>query len=583
MKNVGGQAVLEGVMMRGSHCVATSVRTPQGIIETLTEPIQYSRSAVRRVPVLRGILQLADSLVTGLRVMNYSASLQEEEQQGEPSFFYRLADRLSGGRAEKVSQMMTLGASFGLALFFFTVLPTLAARFLLGSGGRLTLNILEALFKLVSFILYLLGISRIPEIRRVFKYHGAEHKAIDAYEHNLPLTVENVRRSSRYHARCGTNFLFLVLIVSIAVFSMVPSFHPLTRVAEKILLIPVVSGLTYELILWLGASDSALSKAVSLPGKLLQRITTAEPDDSMIEVAITALKRSENLPYTIKELKAYADANLKGLEGAALDRDVILSHVTGLDRTAILAYPETPVSFEDWERFKECIAQRKNRRPVSYITGHKEFMGLDFLVDEATLIPRPDTEILVEAAASFLKGLDTKGEAPRILDLCSGSGAIGLAMASLVPESRVTLADISAQAMAMARKNAEKFGMLERSGFFVGDLFDAVQTADNFHVIVSNPPYIRTGDMRQLPRDVREYEPKAALDGGDTGLIFYERIADKARQYIVADGALFLEIGSDQAAEVTLILKRYGWQDLSVLSDLAGSARVIRAAWARDL
>lgn len=303
MKNVGGQAVLEGVMMRGSHCVATSVRTPEGMIETLTEPIKYHQSSLRKTPILRGIFNLVDSLATGMRVMNFSTQFFEEEVE-EPSKFENWLEKISKGKSQKIFQGVTIGVSLAIALLFFTVLPTFLARLLIEPvGNRMALNLLEALIKIVLFIAYLFGISKLPEIHRVFMYHGAEHKVIDAYEHGLELTTENVRKSSRYHARCGTNFMFLVLMVSILIFTFVPSANPFIRVFAKIVLIPLISGITFELILWLGANDSALSKAISLPGKMMQRFTTAEPDDSMIEVAITALKRSENLLWTIKELR----------------------------------------------------------------------------------------------------------------------------------------------------------------------------------------------------------------------------------------------------------------------------------------
>ncbi|MFB0959074.1 MAG: peptide chain release factor N(5)-glutamine methyltransferase [Clostridiaceae bacterium] len=583
MKNVGGQAVLEGVMMRGSHCVATSVRTPDGVIETLTEPIQYNSSAWRKTPVLRGVFSLVDSLATGLRMMNYAARFYEEPSTPRTGFA-AFVDRISGGRGEQIENALTIGLSLGLALIFFTVLPTLLARFLIRpEGNRLALNLLEAVIKLVLFILYLLAISRIPDIRRVFKYHGAEHKVIDAYENDRELTVANVRQSSRYHARCGTNFMFLVLIMSIVVYSFVPSFDPFIRVVSKVLLIPVVAGLTFELILWLGANDTPLSRAISLPGRLMQRITTAEPDDAMIEVAITALKRSENLPFTIKELKAYADERLKGLEGAALDRDVLLSFVTGHDRSYLLAHPEATVTFSEYDRFRDVISKRRSHMPISYITGHKEFMRMDFIVNESTLIPRPDTEILVEEALLTLKSLPQTGEPVRILDLCSGSGAIGLSLAALYPNSRLVLADISPRAMAVARMNAQNLKVEDRTRFLVGDLFDAIDGSEEFHLIVSNPPYIRSREIRTLPRDVREFEPKQALDGGESGLQFYERISDKARQYITQGGVLFFEIGADQGTAVADLLRRFNWQDPQVIGDLAGQDRVVRATWIRDL
>ena len=377
--------------------------------------------------------------------------------------------------------------------------------------------------------------------------------------------------------------MFLVLVVSIVIFSFVPSFNPLVRVLSKIMLIPLVAGLTFELILWLGSNESALSKAISFPGKMMQRITTSEPDDSMIEVAIAALKRSENIPYTLKEMKSYADDCLKGMDGGALDRDVILSHVTGFDRAYILAYPETKVDYATYDEFRILIDKRKKYMPVSYITGHKEFMGLDFLVNESTLIPRPDTETLVESAAQFLRKQGSDGETLKLLDLCSGSGAIGLSLLSMFPNSSLVLSDISEDAMAVARSNADKFGLNDQTEFVVADLFDGINSALNFDLIISNPPYIKSQDIRTLPKDVREFEPKKALDGGRSGLDFYERIADKARQYINDRGSLFFEIGADQGSAVTDILKKYNWQDPEIINDLAGRSRVIRASWIRDL
>ncbi len=583
MKNVGGQAVLEGVMMRGSSCVATAIRTPDGLIEILAEPIEYKRSPWRKTPVLRGVFSLVDSLQVGLRVMSYSSAFFEDEDE-TPSKVDQLADRLFPGKGDKVMTAVTFGFSMILALLLFTALPTMIAGWLAEDGtGRLTLNFMEAGIKILLFLLYLLGISRIPEIHRVFKYHGAEHKVIDAYEKDLELTVENVRGASRYHARCGTNFMFLVLMVSVAVFSFVPTVDPFLRVIFKILLVPVVTGLTFELILWLGASDSLVSRAVSTPGKLMQRITTAEPDDSMIEVAIVALKRSENIPYTIKELKHYADERLKGLDNASLDRDIILSHVTGFDRAYILAHPEAEVSFEAYEKFRHLVDQRRKHVPVGYLTGHKEFMGLDFLVDESTLIPRPDTETLVETAAAVIRSLERAPEDLKILDLCSGSGAVGLSLLHEFPEADLVLSDISAEAMAVAEKNAGRLGLADRTHCIVGNLFDNINTAHNFDVIVSNPPYIPSQEIRNLPRDIREYEPKKALDGGQDGLDFYRKISDKARQYINDGGWILFEIGSEQGADVAAILKEFNWQDPEVLSDLAGRARVVRATWIRDL
>ncbi|PKK40433.1 Protein-N(5)-glutamine methyltransferase PrmC [Clostridiaceae bacterium JG1575] len=583
MKNVGGQAVLEGVMMRGATCIATSVRTPDGSIETLEEPIESQGSSWRQLPILRGVVNLWDSLKTGVRVMNYAASFFEEPDEA-PSLGRKFLDRLSNGRGEKLSQVLTFGVSMVLALGLFTVGPTLLAQVLLrNTGSRLSFNLLEAGLKVLLFLLYLWGISRIPEIKRVFQYHGAEHKTIDAYERDLELTVDNVRRCSRYHARCGTNFMFLVLVVSAVVFSFVGTTNGLERIFFKILLIPLVAGLTYELIRWLGASSSKLSWALSAPGKFLQRLTTAEPEDSMIEVAIRALKQSEGLPYTVKDLKRLGDQALKGTEGAALDRDLLLCFVTGLPRETLLAYPERVVSLEQLNHYQKVLKMRQERRPISQITGHKEFMGHDFLVNESTLIPRPETELLVEEVLGALQSQPFGEEGPHILDLCTGSGAIGLSLAKALPEAKVTLTDLSESALALARQNALRLGVSLQTQWIHADLFDGLATPWNFDLIVSNPPYIPTRDWKNLSKDVRDYEPRSALDAGETGLFFYERIADKARQHLRNGGLLFLEIGADQGVSVPALLRSYDWQNVEVLADLSGRPRIVRALWRRTL
>lgn len=588
MKNVGGQAVLEGVMMRGSSNVATSVRTSDGSIVTKTEPLSYKKGSLYRTPILRGIINLIDSMIVGVRVMNYSASLfeTEDEAEEEDSKFFRWLNKVTSGNADKVMSYFSVIFSFIIAILLFTVLPTYLAglfrKFSLSKGG---INLVEAGIKILFFMIYLIGISRIPEIDRVFRYHGAEHKVIAAYENDLDLTVENVRKSSRYHARCGTNFLFLVLMVSIAVYSLIPFRSAGLRVISKLLLVPVVAGVTYELIRWLGSNDSRLSKIISAPGKLLQKITTKEPDDSMIEVAITALKTSEGIPWTIKELTDYADSRLKGLETPALDRDVLLSHITGYDRAYLLSHREMEVSNEKFEEFKKAVNERRKHKPVSYITGRKEFMGLEFTVDENTLIPRPDTEILVESALAGIKGyINRTGiNDPELLDMCSGSGAIGISILKNIESSHMTFADLSQKVMDICRKNAEDLGVSDRASFVVTDLFRDLKTDRDFDFIFSNPPYIRSEEIGNLPRDVREWEPKMSLDGGGDGLDFYRKISDKARKYLKDGGMIYFEIGYDQKDDVIRILRDFNYSDIESHSDLSGKDRVVSAAYIHDL
>ena len=289
--SIGGQALIEGVMMRGPSLLAIAVRDPAGEIQVETQPVR--RNPVARVPILRGIVSFVDSLLVGYRALMRSAeiSMTEEELAEEESRFDRWMREHLGEKAMNV--MMTASALLGgvLAIVLFMVLPT----FLTGLLDRVVAlgflrSVVEGLIKLALFILYLFAISRMKEVSRLFRYHGAEHKTIATYEAGEPLTVENVRPSSRFHPRCGTSFLLLVLIISILVFSLVPWSSTLGRAGLKLLLLPLVMGLSYEVIKFAGRHDNVLTRIISAPGLWLQRLTTAEPDDGMIEVAIASVK-----------------------------------------------------------------------------------------------------------------------------------------------------------------------------------------------------------------------------------------------------------------------------------------------------
>ena len=289
--SIGGQALIEGVLMRGPGRMAIAVRDPAGKIQLETEPVK--RNPVARVPVVRGIFSFIDSLLVGYRALMRSAeiSMTEEEREEEESRFDRWVREHLGEKA--LNAMMSASAVLGglLAIVLFIVLPT----FLTGLLGRvvdlgLFRSAVEGVLKLGIFLQYLFAISRMKEVNRLFRYHGAEHKTIATYEAGEPLTVENVRQNSRFHPRCGTSFLLLVILISILVFSLVPWSSTLGRVGLKILLLPLVMGLSYEVIKFAGRHDNLLSRAISAPGLWLQRLTTAEPDDSMIEVAIASVE-----------------------------------------------------------------------------------------------------------------------------------------------------------------------------------------------------------------------------------------------------------------------------------------------------
>jgi len=296
--SVGGQAVIEGVMMRGCAGVATAVRKEDGEIEvSLEEIIPFTkRNKVFGLPIIRGFISLIDSLVVGIKTLNYSASFFEEET--EVSGF----DKWFQGVFKEKSNDVIIGVSLVISLIFsvlvFFILPTFAAnifkRFNI-INGTIGLNIVEGIIRVAIFLIYVYLIGKMEDINRVFQYHGAEHKSIFCYENDAELTPENAKNFGRLHPRCGTNFMFLVMIVSIILFSLTGWKSIWQRILYRVILLPIVSGVTYEMIKWMGKSDSVLSRTLAYPGLMLQKLTTREPDLEQLEVAIKALKKAEGI------------------------------------------------------------------------------------------------------------------------------------------------------------------------------------------------------------------------------------------------------------------------------------------------
>ena len=303
--SVGGQALMEGIMMRGPQRICCAVRKPDGSIETKLEPTPH-HGVWSRIPLVRGAVSMVESLVMGYRYMMYSAQVSMGEdydpQQEESAFEKWVGDHL-GKKAEDMLLVAAAVVGGLFAILLFTVLPTVLVGGLdhLISLGRWPKVILEAVLKVGIFLSYMMAISHMKEIHRVFEYHGAEHKTIACYEAGDPLTVENVRKYTRFHPRCGTSFLILVVIVSVFLYSVLPWGSMGLRVLFKLLLLPVVMGISYELLKWCGRSDNWATRIIRAPGLLVQRLTVFEPDDSMIEVAIAAL--TPVLPNTPEEGK----------------------------------------------------------------------------------------------------------------------------------------------------------------------------------------------------------------------------------------------------------------------------------------
>ncbi len=279
---IGGQAVIEGVMMKGPESIATAVREPSGSIALRVDPVHSisDRFPILKKPLLRGVVALAEALVYGLKALSFSAQAAGEE-----------GEELS---AKEIA--LTMAAAFGLAVLLFVILPTYAAKFIHSAvTDPHLLNLFEGVLRLLIFFAYVLAISSLSDIRRVFQYHGAEHKTIHAYEAGVPLEVENIRPYSRLHPRCGTNFLLIVMLVSILMFAFLGWPDLWLRILSRVILLPLVAGISYEIIRFAGRSEAPWVAVCMKPGLWLQYLTTREPSDDQIEVAIRALEAAKPL------------------------------------------------------------------------------------------------------------------------------------------------------------------------------------------------------------------------------------------------------------------------------------------------
>lgn len=290
--SIGGQALIEGILMRGPKKQAIVCRTAEGLVEKVDElKLLKDKYPIFGWPFIRGCVTFIDSMIKGMQALTYSAELVPVEDQEPDKLDQWIEKHFESEKASKIVIGTAVVLGIALALFLFIFLPTLIVGLIKPLTQNLVIrNLSEGVVKIIILLCYMRLCSCVSDVKRLFSYHGAEHKTIFCYEHGKPLTVENVRTESRFHPRCGTSFLLVVVVVSILVNSVVTLTNSFARMGAHLLLLPVVVGISYEINLWCGRHDNWLSAALSAPGKWLQHMTTNEPDDSMIECAIRAME-----------------------------------------------------------------------------------------------------------------------------------------------------------------------------------------------------------------------------------------------------------------------------------------------------
>ena len=599
--SIGGQAVLEGVMMKGEHSIATAVRTPSGDITVESKYIKSpkERNVFFRLPFIRGVVNLFTQLFQGTGIMMRSAEVYGD--YAEPSKFEKwMADKL---KINPMNVLMAFSVVLGvlLAVGLFVFLPNLITGAICdniqaintSSLKGLWYSLIEGGFMLIIFISYILLVTLMKDVRRVFMYHGAEHKVITCYEHGLDLTVENAKKMRREHSRCGTTFLFIVVAVSILVFVrinymitafnlVVPSsvggykvLNTLIKLGFKLLFLPVVAGVSYEIFKLLAKSDCLFVRILRAPGMLLQKLTTKEPTDDMLEVSITAFKtvmemdanpNLEEKKFDIRVPYGIARDRVKNIAKGADEADIdwLLVEVTGVKRSELPALKTLTKAQYD---AAEAIANKmKDGTPLQYALGYCDFYGIKISVNQNVLIPRPETEELAEKAIVEVKSRN-ENVGIDVLDLCTGSGAIAVSIAKHT-SAHVCATDISTGAIDVAKANALNTGV--KIDFVCGDMWSAVENKQ-FDVIVSNPPYIPSEDVKKLDEKVKNFEPQLALDGDADGLKYYRIIEKGLDAHLKDGGVLLMEFGIGQAESIKEIFASY---DVTIDKDIEGVERM---------
>ena len=590
--SIGGQAVLEGVMMKGTRSIATAVRTASGDITVESKYIKSAkeRNVFFRLPFIRGVVNLVTQLFQGTGIILRSAEVYGDF--AEPSKLDKwLADKF---KINPMNVLMAFSVILGivLAVGLFVFLPNFLAGLICDNAAAIASSSLKSLwYSLIEggimvtiFICYILLVTLMKDVRRVFMYHGAEHKVISCYEHGLDLTVENAKKMPREHSRCGTTFLFFVVTVSIIVFVLInfmlekcgllvgqKVLDALIKLGFKLLFLPVVAGVSYELLKLLAKSDCLFVRILRAPGMALQKLTTKEPTDDMLEVSLTAFKTvmamDENpelperqfeisVPYAV--VRKTVEQTAKGADEA--DIDWLFCEVTGAKRSSLAELKA--LTKAQYDSAMEIAKKMSDGTPLQYALGNTDFYGIKISVNKNVLIPRPETEELAEKAIEEINAR----AAARVLDLCTGSGAIAVAIARK-SGAKVVASDISESALSVAKANALNSGAdIE---FVKSDLFNDID--GEFDVIVSNPPYIPSEDIKSLDDKVKNFEPVLALDGGSDGLKFYRAIAEGLEDKLAENGVLYMEFGIGQAESIKNIFGRY---DTQIIEDMQGVPRI---------
>ena len=595
--SIGGQAVIEGVMMRGTKSIATAVRDEKGqiVIESNYVKPTKEKNIFFRIPIIRGFLNFISSMIMGMGCLMRSGEVFGDD--AEPGKFEKWLSKKFGIDIYSVVMAISVVLGIALSVFLFVFLPNLIVEDLIVGltdiknhldlwWVNLLIALGEGVIRIGIFLLYIWATTLMPDVKRTYMYHGAEHKTITCYENDLDLTVENARKMSRQHDRCGTTFMFIVMIISILIIAVVKSLlsltYPYTDVFKnsgmqflvKLICIPLVAGVSYEFLKVMAKYDNILVRILKAPGLALQLLTTQEPTDDMLEVAIAAFKTVQQMDEDptiqpqkfdvkkpLKKIKAEMEEKLKSTNADSSEIEWILSIAMGIKRSEVAL--QTSIKQSQLDKANEILEKRLTGMPLWKVIGNVDFCGYEIEVNVDVLSPRVETENLVEQALKYINK-DTK-----VLDMCTGSGCVAIAI-SKETNAHVVASDISEKALVVAKRNVEKNNADVE--IIQSDVYENIN--GKFDVIVANPPYIPTKIIPTLDREVKDFDPMVALDGGEDGLNLYRKIVDGATAHLEDKGIVLFECGENEAKDIAKLFTGF---TVEIVKDLEGIDRIIVA------
>lgn len=566
-EKVGGMALFNGLMLRNKKREAVGrVDNNNNVYVEINERqnnIDEDRFTIYDVPIIRGIISMKNMIASSVPyVLKSSQEILEKNSK----------EKIEIDKFEVVSAYII---SITLILVLVAAIPNFISKFL-SVNIR---NISQAIMQTCAFVIYLLLLAKIDSLKTLFEYHGAEHKVANAYEklEKKNITVENVKKYSRFHARCGGNFVVYLFILIIAITMSIPSNNLIFKTIIQVALLPFLAGFSYELIMYTEYLPNFL-KFLAYPAMSIQFITTREPSDDKIQLAIYTLFGciNGNKEITINTfIKNYLSYNKKIKKVFEIkDAILIFSSIKDINSNEIFTNMDS-IALNYNEQIKANIMLNKlykDNFPIAYVIGYTNFYKEKYFVNSKVLIPRVDSEILVEKAISYIDN----EKCNTMLDMCTGSGCLGISIAKNSNIKRVDLIDISAEALLVTSKNIKGNGVEDKCNIIKSDLFSKLKDSNiKYDMIVSNPPYINSDVVLTLDESVKK-EPVLALDGGKDGMNFYRKILKEARDYLNDNGIIIFEIGYDQLNKIQSEIKKYKeYSIIESIKDYGGNDRVV--------